>query len=208
VLFGILSDIHDAIAPLNNALAKFREAGVEQVVTLGDAFETFRRGEAGGDVARILRDAGAVGVWGNHDIGLSHEVSDEIRNEAEPDLLEFASRLEPHLVLENCRFSHIEPWRDPTSIPDLWHIGEMSDLLSRAPRCFSAVPEAFLFMGHYHRWLIAGSDGTVIPEVERPLLLTSAARYLVVTGAVKHGWCATFDSITAELTPIRCPTNP
>ncbi len=204
MLIGILSDIHEAVSPLNNALARFRQAGVEKVVTLGDAFETYRRGEAAGDVARILRDTGAVGVWGNHDYGLSHEVSDEIRKEAEPDVLDFASRLESQLVVENCRFCHIEHWRDPTRIRHLWHIDEMSDLLERVPRSFEAVSEAFLFMGHYHRWLIVGSDGTVTWEVDRPLVLKPADRYLVVMGAVVHGWCATFDSVTAQLTPIRC----
>jgi len=34
--------------------------------------------------------------------------------------------------------------------------------------------------------------------------LAPAERYLVVTGAVVDGWCATFDSVRAKLTPIRC----
>ena len=47
MLIGILADIHDAVEPLKASLARFRELEVEQVVSLGDAFETFRPGEPG-----------------------------------------------------------------------------------------------------------------------------------------------------------------
>jgi hypothetical protein len=36
-----------------------------------DAFETWQPGPPGVEVARLLARAGTVGVWGNHDIGLS-----------------------------------------------------------------------------------------------------------------------------------------
>jgi hypothetical protein len=207
MLIGIVADIHDAVTPLRTALARFREAGVEQVVTLGDAFEAPRRGEAGGVVAGILRDAGAIGVWGNHDAGLSGDVPDYMQREADPVLLAFASRLEPQIVVENCRFSHIEHWLNPATIEDLWHFDGMPDSLERASLSFNAVTERLLFMGHYHRWLVVSSDGTVRWDITQPLVLAPPDRHLVVLGAVVDGWCATFDSITATLTPIRCDTQ-
>ncbi len=56
MLIGIVADIHDAVDPLKAALAQFRELGVKQVVSLGDAFETFKRGEPGAEVALLLRE--------------------------------------------------------------------------------------------------------------------------------------------------------
>lgn len=107
-------------------------------------------------------------------------------------------------MVANCRFSHIEHWLDPGKIEDLWYFDGMPASLERANLSFTAAPERFLFMGHYHRWLIVGSDGTVTWDISQPRILKPADRYLIVTGAVLNGWCATFDSVTAELTPIRC----
>lgn len=109
---GILADIHDAVGRLGAALTALPQRGVEQIVTLGDAFDSCQRGEPGVEVARLLHQAGAIGVWGNHDAGLSHDVSVQVRDLADRALLEFSARLQPQLTLEGCRFSHIEPnWR-------------------------------------------------------------------------------------------------
>ena len=74
---GIVSDIHEAFVPLEQALKLFRSEGVDAVVTLGDACDTWRSKTAV-DVAALLREAEAIGVWGNHDFGLCHEVSDQL----------------------------------------------------------------------------------------------------------------------------------
>ena len=79
-----------------------------------------------------------------------------------------------------------------------------SPILKTPIRCFRAVGEKFLFMGHHHQWLIIGSDGSFMRDIEQPVTLAPAERYLVVMGALVDGWCATFDSVTATLTPIRC----
>jgi predicted phosphodiesterase len=85
---GIVTDIHDAVLPLDLVLSTFRQTGVDQVVSLGDVFDSYRPNEPGAQVARLLAEAGAIGVWGNHDVGLSRDVNDAVRQAADPGLLE------------------------------------------------------------------------------------------------------------------------
>jgi len=202
---GILADIHDAVEPLRAALAALRQRGVERVVTLGDAFDSVQPGEPGVEAAGMLQEAGAIGVWGNHDVGLSHEVSAQVRALADPGLLDFSARLRPHLSLEGCRFSHIEPWKDACRVEDLWAFDGVPDTEARAESSFEAVPERLLFIGHFHSWLaVRRGRGRVEWDGARPITLDGPDRYLVVVGPVVEGWCAMFETAKSELTPIRC----
>ena len=204
MVIGIVADIHDSVVPLEATLARFRGLGVEQVVSLGDAFETFKRGEPGAKIALLLREHRAMGVWGNHDVGLSHKIPSDIRAVADPDLLEFTQSLKPQLVLDSCRFSHVEPWLDPTNIEDLWHFDGTPNTAELAGRSFKAVPEQFLFVGHYHCWGITSTRGTIDWNGSKSITLSVNQRYLVLTAPVVHGWSAVFDTSSAELTPIWC----
>ena len=51
---GIVTDVHDAIRPLGRVLGAFHLAGVDQVVSLGDVFDSYRPGEPGPEIARLL----------------------------------------------------------------------------------------------------------------------------------------------------------
>jgi hypothetical protein len=202
---GIVADIHDAVDPLRAALTRFRELDVEQVVSLGDAFETFKRGEPGAEVALLLHEHRAIGVWGNHDVGLSHNIPRDVRTQADPDLLQFTQTLKPQLVIDNCRFSHIEPWLDPTNIMELWHFDGTPNTTELASRSFAAVPEQFLIVGHYHCWAITSADDAVAWDGTEGISLSMDRRYLILTAPVVHGWSAVFDTTNGELTPIRRP---
>lgn len=205
MLIGIVADIHDAVDPLKASLSRFRELGVERIVSLGDAFETFKRGDPGAVVARLLREHGAVGVWGNHDIGLSHNTSHAIGEMADPSLLEFTRTLSPQLVLDNCRFSHVEPWLDPTNVWDLWHFNGAPTTIELANRSFTAVEEQFLFVGHYHCWAVTSEHEPIDWDGTEAISLPINGRYLVLVAPVVHGWSAVFNTTTAELTPVRSP---
>ncbi len=63
---GFLTDIHEHVEHLRVALDQFRIEGIDQVVVIGDLFEQGRRIE---ETCRLLAEASAVGVWGNHDFG-------------------------------------------------------------------------------------------------------------------------------------------
>jgi len=204
---GILADIHDAVILLEHALQLLRQHDAEQVVTLGDAFESYRPGTPAVEVARMLERVGAVGVWGNHDFGLSHEVTDQLREEADEMILSFAARLTPQLAVGGCRFCHIEPWKNPCSLADLWSFDEVPNTGERARRTFDAVPERVVFMGHFHSWFAVTQDGPTTWRGENAIDLLAPERYLVSVGAVLRGSCAIYDTVQSRLTPLRCPTS-
>lgn len=204
MLIGIVADIHDAVSPLRHALSQFDRQGVDLVVTLGDAFDTYESGGRSAQVAALLTRVGAKGVYGNHDVGLSRQVSSKIRQEADPLLLNFASALEPQLIIERCRFSHNEPWLDARKIEELWQFDGLPDTREKALQNFESVTEKYLFMGHHHCWIVIGSRGELQWDAASPLLLTSENRYLIVVAAVYDGWCSIFDTDPGVLIPIRC----
>src|SRR5437016_4321946 len=103
---GILADAHEATGPLERALAEFERRGVDTVVSLGDACDTFSPVGRAAEVVALLRRAGAVGVWGNHDVGLCYQVPDKLLQHAGPGVLEYMAGMRPQLVIEGCRFSH------------------------------------------------------------------------------------------------------
>jgi hypothetical protein len=201
---GIVADIHEAIESLQQALNEFHARQVDMVVSLGDACDTFGPAGRSTEVAALLRNAGAVGVWGNHDIGLCRDVSDEIRCVAAPEFLEYMGGMQPQLVIADCRFSHVEPWLDARRLDDLWYFDGPPDTPEKAGRSFDAVPEQYLFVGHMHRWLAMTPTGRLDWCGEAPLAMQPDTRHLVVVAAVVNGWCAIFDTAESRLTPIRC----
>ncbi|MBC7820449.1 MAG: metallophosphoesterase family protein [Planctomycetaceae bacterium] len=201
---GIVADIHEEVDSLKRALSLFRREGVDAVVSLGDACDSYRASGNPAQVATLLREAGAVGVWGNHDVGLSYEVSDQLRRLADPAFLEYMSGMQPHLTIENCRFSHVEPWLDAKKIEDLWYFDGWPDTPEKAARSFAAVPERHLFMGHLHCWLAMTQSRRVEWCGEQPLSLANEPRSLVVIAPVFRGWCAIFETTASLLTPLKC----
>ena len=144
------------------------------------------------------------GVWGNHDFGLCSDVSEEVRNHVDARILNFMETLQPYLELDDCFFSHVEPWLDPYDVNQLWYYDGLPDTTDKAARSFSAVSHRFLFLGHFHRWLLMTPDGAIPwPELE-PILLGAWKRSLVVVAAVFEGHCAVFDTERTELIPLRC----
>ncbi len=204
VRIGIVADIHEAVEPLQRALAEFRRRGVDQVVSLGDACDTFGRLGRTSEVVALLREVHAVGVWGNHDFGLSCEVPERLRQQTAPDVLEYMATMQPHLVVDGCRFSHVEPWLDARKLEDLWYFDGPPDTPDKVDRSFAAVPEHRLFIGHFHRWLVMTQAGQIKWDGERSLALTVELRYLVVVAPVFQGWCAIYNTADSQLTPIAC----
>ncbi|MBC8877105.1 MAG: metallophosphoesterase family protein [Planctomycetes bacterium] len=60
---GLLTDIYEQVELLRIALDHFRQEQVDKIVLLGDVFETGERIE---ETCRLLGEARAIGVWGNH----------------------------------------------------------------------------------------------------------------------------------------------
>jgi hypothetical protein len=98
--------------------------------------------------------------------------------------------------------THVQPWLDPEKIEDLWYFDGPPETPDQIARSFAAVPNRIIFVGHYHRWLLATADGVQAWVGDRPIVLDAGHRYLVAIHAVCDGWCALFDSGTNELVPF------
>lgn len=97
------------------ALGRFESERVDQVVVvIGDLFETGERIE---ETCRLLAEAKAVGVWGNHDFGLCS--SKKLRSRYPAAVRDYMLTLRPRLDHGGCHFMHVEPWLDPECLEDL-----------------------------------------------------------------------------------------
>jgi len=196
---GLLADIHESNEHLHVALDQFRAEGVDQVVVLGDLFEMGERIE---ETCRLLDEVGAVGVWGNHDFGICCAPEERTRQKYPDLVLNFMASLRPCLEVDECLFTHVEPWLDPDDISDLWYFDGPPDTPEKAARSFEAVPNRVMFVGHVHRWLIA-TPGVILGWAgEEPIRLDGDTRYLILVAAVCDGKFAIFDTDTLELIPF------
>jgi len=194
---GLSTDIHERVEFLRAALDRFRQEQVDQVVVIGDVFETGERIE---ETCHLLSEAQAVGVWGNHDFGLSDNPTDKVRAKYPASVTEYMTTLRPRLEIDGCYFAHVGPWLDPEDIHDLWFFEGPPDSDERLQQIFNAVPHRLMFAGHYHRWLLARPDGIAEWQGEcsvRP----HNCRYFVVVDSLLEGRYATFDTDTSELVP-------
>jgi predicted phosphodiesterase len=196
---GILADIHEHLDHLRRAIDVLGEQGADCLVVLGDVFELGHRLE---ETVTLLDEAGAIGVWGNHDFGLCRDnPRPEDRQWYGEMVLDFMGRLRPRLEVEGCLFTHIEPWLDPEKIEDLWYFGGPPDTPEQVARIFAAAPNRVMFVGHYHRWLLVTPEGLQPWSGAEPTVLEMGKRHLVAIHAVCAGRCALFDTKTNELIP-------
>lgn len=196
---GLLADIHEDVASLRAALDRFGREGVDRIVFLGDVVE---HGSRLDDAVALLGAAGAVGVWGNHDVGLCRDPHPEVRARFRTETMAYLATLRPRLELEGCLFSHVEPWLDPEDVSQLWYFGGPPHTPEDLARSFAAFRQPVAFLGHFHRWMIATPEGPIGWDGNSPIRLDPEGRYLVVLGATGDGRCGVFDTETRLLTPI------
>jgi hypothetical protein len=150
---------------------------------------------------RLLTEVQAVGVWGNHDLGLCDRPTAAVRRKYPGPILDYLQTLRPRLELEGCLFTHGLPSWDAAD-PVVYYLGERPETPEGLARSFSAVPHRLIFLGHFHRWLLGTAEGIDPWRGERPLSLAGTDRYLVVVHAVSQGRCALFDTEAGLLTPL------
>jgi predicted phosphodiesterase len=196
---GILADIHEDLENLRRALAILQDQGADRLIVLGDVFELGHRLDA---TVELLDEAGAVGVWGNHDFGLCRDPHEDTRRRFSRRVLDFMAGLRPRLEVEGCLFTHVEPWLDPEKVEDLWYFEGPPETPEDLARSFDAVPHRVLFVGHLHRWLLGTPEGLRPWSGEGPVMLEAGSRYLVAVHAVCEGRCALFDTQTDRLVPF------
>ena len=195
---GLIADIHERAEHLRVALRTFRAEHVDQVVVIGDVFEMGQRIE---ETCRLLIEAHAVGVWGNHDFGLAVNDVDPTRPKYSDRVVRFMRSLRPRLLIEDCHFCHIEPWLDPEDLNDLWYFDGLPETQDRIARIFAAVSSRRLFSGHYHRWLYA-TPHRLMPWRGEGAVSLASGRSFVVVDALCEGHYAVFDTESAQLAPF------
>jgi len=195
---GLITDIHEEAELLRLALERFANDQVDQVVVIGDVCRIGRHLE---ETCRLLSDAKAIGVWGNHDLGLCLDPDQETLAKYSATVIDFMASLRPRLEVGGCYFAHVEPWLNPEEIADLWYADGPPDEHQKLDRIFDAVPHRIMFAGHCHQWLLVTPQGIADWSGDTPLALSSAARTFVVVGALCEGWSATYDTETTELVP-------
>lgn len=201
---GLLTDIHEEVCHLRTALRILRAEGVDAIVQIGDACDMFGPGRDTAETVDLLAQEAVIGVWGNHDFGFCHEVPDEIRQRAEPRVLEYMGNVKPRLELDECHFSHVEPWLDPYSAMDLWYFEGVPDTPEKAARSFAASQHRMMFIGHFHQWLIMTEADRILWDGMKPLWLDHDHRHLVVVAPVVSGKFGIYDTASRILTPFRC----
>lgn len=195
---GLITDIHEHVGFLRLALNQLQREQVDQIVMLGDVFES---GERMQETCELLADTQVIGVWGNHDLGLCNDPSPAFREKYGDTVIDFMSSLQPRLELDGCLFQHVEPWLNPNDILDMWYFEGVPDTPEKVARIFQAVPNRLCFAGHFHRWLMVTPDGMTDWTGETPVFLEEPERYFVVIGALRYGRYAVFDTDTSELVP-------
>jgi hypothetical protein len=196
---GLLADIHEQAKQLRKAIAVLQQHGADHFVVLGDVFEMGKQIE---QTVSLLQRVQAVGVWGNHDIGLCFDPEEKVCQRYSAAVLSFMGSLQPRLEIDGCLFTHVEPWLDPHKIEDLWYFDGPPDSAEKLARSFAAVPHRLLFIGHMHRWLLGTPNGLLSWQGKGPVHLDDRERYLIVVHAVCDGKCAVFDTETNELVPF------
>lgn len=73
---GILADIHGHVGNLRKVIARLRLERVDLFVVLGDVIDN---GVNASETVAMLKDCEAVGVFGNHELGLCVDPEGDLR---------------------------------------------------------------------------------------------------------------------------------
>ncbi len=192
---GLLADVHEDVESLRRALALLRQEGTDQLVVLGDLFY---EGKRVAETIDLLVEAGAVGVWGNHDLGLCHEPDAEMLLRYPDRVFDYLRTLGPRLQLQDCLFTHGLPHWNATD-PVAYYLEPKPEDPEGLAGSFAASACRVTFTGHFHRWLAATLEGLLPWHGGQPLVLSPEQRYLVVVAAVCDGLCGVYDTNTGVL---------
>lgn len=195
---GILADIHEDILGLRNSLHRLKDFNVDQIVVLGDIFDT---GNLMDETVQLLDNSKVIGVFGNHDLGFCHEPDESVLCKYSNQVRHYMAQLTSRLQIEDFLFCHGLPHWDATD-PVIYYLAKGPEEEGEVHACFQSARCRIIFVGHFHRWFVATEHARLSWQGESPITLTSTNRFLVVVGAVCDGWCAVYDTATHLFTPI------
>ncbi len=196
---GLLADIHGHADLLRAAIQKLRNSDVDRFIVLGDVIYDSRNAS---ETIALLEDCHAVGVWGNHDLGLCLEPEKWANSQFHPSVVDFCGRLAPRYEMGDLLFSHTFPSQDPAD-PVAYYLGPNPDSLAAFGECFALFPHRVIFIGHFHRWLLVTPEGPIEWNGQHSMEFDPTRRYFVIVDTVMNGSAAIFDDATSVLTPIQ-----
>ncbi|MCA9140414.1 MAG: metallophosphoesterase family protein [Planctomycetales bacterium] len=195
--FGLLADIHGDIEKLSQAIEQLRHQSVQQYVVLGDViYDTCCADET----VALLQSCAAIGVWGNHELGLCVDPEDDVRAMYSDTVMEYFCTLQPRLLCGDVLVSHTFPTQDAREVLS-YYFGQPEDAAIVAD-CFKRFLNRIMIVGHFHRWLAATPSGRLDWNGECTLRLEPNERYFIVIDAVIDGFAAVLDDVQNVLIPI------
>lgn len=194
---GILADIHERVDHLQAALNVFQDSHVDQIIVLGDVFDS---GKCIDQTVELLREANAVGVWGNHDIGLSESPDARITDRYSAAVIEYFGTLTAQYELDDVLVCHGMPTWDPRD-PAIYYLGKLPWERNNLQPVFTTFSHRIFLIGHFHRWHLSTAGRSTEWDGTQPIVFDPTERYFVIVNAVLDGWCAILDTETNEFTP-------
>lgn len=180
---GILADIHAHLDNLQAALAGLQAAGIDRIVVLGDLIESPRHAA---ETISLLKAQYAVGVWGNHELGLCVEPRPEVCALYPAWVVDYFSTLAARFELGELLFSHSLPSQDAAD-PAAYYLGPRPHEPGALEASFAQFRHRIMFIGHFHDWFAATPNGRLPWDGSEPLRCDPDQRYFVVVHAVADG---------------------
>jgi predicted phosphodiesterase len=202
--YGLVTDIHNDFRSLCKVLSKLEDLGVDQIVTLGDTVDPLRPSEGADEVAQLLIDKNAIGVWGNHDIFFTQDIASmNFEGFGEPTI-QLMGRMETRLELGFCHLSHRESNLDPNDGEQMWQgCDGRVDLFELSKKAFLACRSQVQLVGHYHGWWAGTPTEELDWNGEAEFHFAIDQRYFLVVAAVLYGRGAILDLESRVLTPVQ-----
>jgi hypothetical protein len=195
---GILADIHGHVGNLKKAIARLRLERVDLFVVLGDVIYN---GVNAPETVAMLKDCEAVGVFGNHELGLCVDPRDDLRRRYDDYILDFFQSLKPQFETGELLFSHTLPDQD-ASDPFSYFLGPHPEEEGALDNCFAKFSQHVIMTGHFHKWFAATPAGRIAWSGEDPIKLDPHQRYFFVIDAVMNGHAAVLDDEQKILSPV------
>ncbi len=151
---GVVSDVHNNVEALSYALEVLRDC--ELLLNLGDLVSQYR---VTPDILRLSREAGLLGILGNHEKAILAPCGFPMRNQLSADALAFLEELpdQRELCVDGRRLKvvHGAPWDDPADMGCCYVFESDSRSLAR----LAGTPADVLLMGHTHIAMGVRLDG-------------------------------------------------
>jgi putative phosphoesterase len=154
---GVVSDVHNNVAALRYALTHLSDC--EVVLNLGDLVFEYR---VDAEIVEIARDAGLVGIVGNHEKAILLHPSSSLRDNLAADVLDYLKSLPASrtMAIDGCNLliAHGAPWDDP----DDHRCHYVMERNGAAMERMRALPADLILLGHTHVPMLAETGSQLV----------------------------------------------